>query len=346
MAPSLSNLSCWVISDGRVGIEIQAAGLARAIGLAPEIKRLKARSPWGLVPPRLWRDPLQHLDPEGDSLAPPWPDVLVGCGRLAVAPSTAVRRAAAGGTFTIQIQAPKVPLDRFDLVVVPRHDRVTGSNVITTLGSMHGFHAEDLAEAAERLPPAYAALPQPRVAVMLGGRSRVHKITVDDARRLAGHLVAWSREQGASLMVTASRRTERSTLALLRQELAGYPAVFWTGEGENPYQGLLGLADRFVVTADSVNLVTEAACTGKPISVAPVKGGTRKFSRFHAAMVEAGITRPLSDAMADWIYEPLHETERVAAEIRQRLEARFPQEAQKAAPPAPSSNVDLSRRAG
>ncbi len=345
----LSKLSCWVVSDGRVGIEIQAAGLARAIGLDPVIKQLKARSPWGLMPPRLWLDPLKHLHPAGDALAPPWPDVLVGCGRLAVAPSTAVRRAAAGKTFTVQIQAPKVPLDRFDLVVVPRHDRIAGGNVINTLGSMHDFDPKAIAEAASRLPAAYEALPRPRVAVMLGGRSRVHRIRLEDARRLAGHLKAWARDQGAGLMVTASRRTERETLAMLRQELAGWSAVFWTGGDGNPYHGLLGLADRFVVTADSVNMVTEAASTGRPINIAPVTGGTRKFTRFHDAMAEAGITRPLGDTIENWDYVPLRETARVAAEIRQRLAAHAPQGTAEAAPApaeeARSSSVDLSRRA-
>lgn len=343
---ALSHLSCWVVSDGRVGIEIQAAGLARAIGLDPQIKRLKARSPWGMIPPRLWLDPLRHLHPAGDSLAPPWPDVLVGCGRLAVAPSTAVRKAAAGRTFTVQIQAPKVPLERFDLVVVPRHDRVEGANVIPTLGSMHGFEPAALAEAATRLPPAYAALPRPRVAVMLGGRSRVHRVTQKDTRKLAAHLVAWARDHGAGLMVTASRRTERRTLALLHEALAGWPAVFWNREGENPYRGLLGLADRFVVTADSVNMATEAAATGKPISVAPVTGGTPKFRQFHAAMAEAGITRPLTDDLADWGYAPLRETERVAAEVRERLLERLSAPTAEASGGPASGAVDLARRAG
>ena len=341
----LAKLSCWVVSDGRVGIEIQAAGLARAVGLDPEIKRLKARGQWGLIPPRFWRDPLRHLHPDGDLLAPPWPDVLVGCGRLAVAPSTAVRRAAGGKTFTVQIQAPKVPLDRFDLIVVPRHDRVEGPNVIATLGSMHGHDRESLGKAAALLPEAYRALPQPRIAVMLGGRSRVHSITRDNAQTLAAHLKAWARDRGAGLMITASRRTEPQTLALLRQELSGLPAVFWDGGEDNPYQGLLGLADHFVVTADSVNMVTEAAGTGRPISIAPVRGGTAKFKRFHDAMAEAGITRPLSDEMASWNYEPLAETVRVAGEIRQKLLARHGDALGSNTDEAPSIAIDLSRRA-
>ena len=51
------------------------------------------------------------------------------------------------------------------------------------------------------------------------------------------------------------------------------PHYLWDGEGENPYFGLLGLADFLVVTCDSVNMVSEAASTGKPVYVADLPGG-------------------------------------------------------------------------
>ena len=41
----------------------------------------------------------------------------------------------------------------------------------------------------------------------------------------------------------------------------------WDGRGENPYLALLALADAIVVTADSYNMVGEAAATGAPILV-------------------------------------------------------------------------------
>ena len=104
--------------------------------------------------------------------------------------------------------------------------------------------------------------------------------------------------------------------------VAGLPAVFWAGEGENPYHGLLGLADHFVVTADSVNMACEAAFTGKPVHIAEITGGTPKFRRFHRAMREAGVTRPFEGVLGRWSYEPLNETVSVAAEIRRRMPAR------------------------
>jgi len=312
-------LTCWVVSDGRAGIEIQCRGLAEAIGLQPVVKRIKARAPWRWLPPAFWFDPLRRLAPSGDRMQPPWPDLLIGTGRLAVAPNLAVRRASRGGTFTVQIQDPKVALDHFDVVIAPEHDRLSGPNVIATRGSLHGITEARLAAAAAEWQAGIVQLPRPRVTVLIGGDSRTHRMTRQHAERLAAGLAALAREQGAGLLVTPSRRTGDATLAIVRAALAGLPAVIWDGSGANPYLGYLALADAFVVTGDSVNMICEAAYTGKPIHLAEIGGGTDKFERFHESMARAGIVRPFAGRVEQWRYAPLRETEAVAAELRRRL---------------------------
>ena len=212
-----------------------------------------------------------------------------------------------------------MPLDRFDIVIAPRHDGLKGPNVITTLGSLHGLTDAKLKDAAETFGPSIAKLPHPRVAVMLGGDSRVHRMTRHNAESIAAGLAAVARDQGAGLLVTSSRRTGVETLAIVREALAGLPVEIWDGGGANPYLGYLALADAFVVTADSVNMICEAAFTGKPIYIAEVSGGTGKFKRFHAAMQEAGITRPFAGRLESWNYPALRETAKVAAEVGRRL---------------------------
>ncbi len=315
---------CWVLSDGRAGNETQCRGLARALGFEPIVKRLKIRAPWRWLPPNLWLNPLVAVDPSGDRLAPPWPDVAIGTGRRAVGPNAAIRRASRGRTFTVQIQDPKVAPSAFDAVVAPAHDGLEGANVITTRGSLNSLTRERLAEAAARFAPGLAALPRPLVAVLVGGDSRVHRLTADLTRRLARDLVRMARDRGAGLLVTPSRRTGPENLAILREALAGLPAEIWDGSGDNPYLGYLALADAFVITADSVNMTCEAAFTGKPIHIAEVAGGTAKFARFHATMRAAGITRPFDGGLESWSYPPMNETAEVAAEIRRRLIERDP----------------------
>jgi mitochondrial fission protein ELM1 len=174
--PKTSN-RCWVLSDGKAGGEAQSLGLAEALGLAPEIKRIEVRAPWRWLPPAVWPNSLWTLAPGGARLAPPWPAILIACGRLTAAPALAVRRASCGASFAIQIQDAKIAPRRFDLVVVPQHDRLRGANVVTTRGALNRVTPRRLAGAAARLAPQLAHLPRPRVAVLIGGTGKAHRMT-------------------------------------------------------------------------------------------------------------------------------------------------------------------------
>ena len=116
----MSEKTCWVVTEGKAGMENQALGLAEAIGYPVSVKRLNVRQPWRSLPSALWFRPFSALASSGDTLEPPWPDLLIGCGRLSIPLSIAVRRASGGKPYTVQMQHPRVALSNFDLVVPPR----------------------------------------------------------------------------------------------------------------------------------------------------------------------------------------------------------------------------------
>jgi len=312
----------WVLSDGKPGMENQCLGLAEALGRLgtddATIKRIRPRFPWSVLPPHLWIATLAGLD--GDALAPPWPDILIATGRQTVAPALAIRKASGGNTFCVQIQNPVAGRDRFDLLAIPRHDQVDGANVIVTDGALHRIVPDRLAAEADRFRPVLAALPRPLVAVLFGGSNGQYKMTEAVTAKLAGDLTALCRDHGAGLAVTASRRTGEANENRLRDALDGPACWFWDGASDNPYFGLLGLADAIVVTADSVSMVSEACATGKPVYVIGLDGGSAKFARFHEHLRAAGITRPFDGDLDTWTYPPMDDTARVAAEVMRRLE--------------------------
>ena len=308
----------WAIHDGKIGMANQATGLAEALNWPFIEKRLTIRSPWSHLTPALWFCPLRAVDPKGDLLAPPWPDILIGCGRNTVALARAIKRQSGGKTFWVQIQDPRFARAEVDLVVAPQHDPARGSNVFPTLGAVHRVTPAKLSDAAKRFTSVFAPLRRPLVAVLIGGDNAVYRLTesrfaalCDDLAKLAG--------QGFGLAITPSRRTAEERLAMLHEKLKDLPAFIWDGSGDNPYFGMLGTADAIIVTADSVSMVSEAAATGKPVYIVELEGGSPKFARFHQAMREAGMTRAFTGAIESWRYEPLDDTARAAAEIRRRV---------------------------
>lgn len=320
-ASVMAEARVWAVHDGKIGMANQVIGLAEATGLAFVEKRLAIRSPWRHLAPAFWIHPLDAPGPQGDRLEPPWPELVIACGRLTIAPALAAKRASGGRIFWVQIQDPRYARHAVDLMVVPGHDPARGANVFATLGAVHRVTPARLAEGARRVAAQLADLPRPLVAVLVGGSNRVFRMTDRRFAHFVDQLAALAR-QGFGIAVTPSRRTGASHERLLRERLAGRGYI-WDGVGENPYFGLLGLADALVVTADSVSMVSEAAATGKPVHVVDLEGGSAKFARFHQAMREAGVTRPFTGVIEHWCYVPPDDTARAAAEIRRRLESRF-----------------------
>jgi uncharacterized protein len=300
----------------------QALGLAEATGLPFIEKPLAIRRPWAWLPPQLWMAPLRAAMAEGIPLRPPWPDLVIGCGRNAAMPALAIRRASRGRTLAVQIQDPRVGRDEFDMLVVPEHDRLRGERVIVTRGAIHRVTAARL-DAERRRFPALEGLPRPIIGALIGGSNRTYHLDLRCLGEITAAVAAAVRQTGGSVVLTPSRRTGPAGLTLLRERLSGLPAAIWDGSGENPYFAYLAVADTFLVTADSVSMVSEAAATGKPVHILELKGGDAKFARFHAAMREAGITRPFTGRIERWSYIPPDDTARAGAGLREFVLARL-----------------------
>lgn len=315
-------LRSWVLTDGKQGMESQCLGLMEALDLAPDILRIAPRFPWSILPPQLWLAPLSAPGPAGDRLNPPWPDLLVSTGRQTVAPALAIKRRQGDRMVAVQLQNPTVGIERFDLVITPAHDGLSGANVLSTVGALHRVTADRLHAEAARFADRYASLPRPLVAVLLGGDNRQYSMTAAAAERLGALLAEAAKAHGAGLAITPSRRTGVANLARILQKLDGCPADVWDGAGDNPYFAMLGLADFIVVTGDSVNMVSEACATGKPVHVFHLEGGSAKFSRFHALCESSGFTRPFEGRLETWRYEPPDDMAKAAAAVRRLVAKR------------------------
>lgn len=303
-------------------MENQCLGLAEALGLQPIVKRVKLRSPWRQLSPFLRHGLGYAHSRKGDPIAPPWPDLLIATGRASIPASLYARRAsrAAGGkgTFTVQLQNPVIDPSRFDLVVVPRHDTLSAPNVMTTRGALHRVSAAMLKSEGEKLKTKIAHLPHPRVAVLIGGSNAVYQLTPHEMKPLAEQLAQLPAMLGGSLMVTPSRRTGEANMVLLREALKDVPAYIWDGQGDNPYYGMLELADSIIVTCDSVNMVSEACTTGKPVYVIDLPGGSDKFRRFHQSLRDDGLARVFKGTLQPYTYQPLNDVQLVANRIKEQ----------------------------
>lgn len=308
--------TCWVISDGAAGNEHQCLALARALGLEPRILRLRIAGPWSWLSPRLtWLAGSAMRLESSEPIRTPWPDIAIGCGRTAALLTRCLRKWSDGRCFTVQILDPRVSPGWFGAVIAPRHDQLTGDNVISTLGALNAIDDAWLEQARQRFPT-LEALPAPRTAVLIGGPHKSQPLDATYLDSLLRSLGSLHAQSGGSFLVSTSRRTPVEMRIALREWFTRWPGVFWAdrSDGENSYPGMLGWADRFVVSADSVNMISEACATGKPVHAFAASPMTGKLAMFHETLRNEGHLTAL-DANASPAGKPLRELN----DVRQRV---------------------------
>jgi mitochondrial fission protein ELM1 len=316
--------ACWVVTDGAAGNENQALALAAALGFAPRVLRATLRGPWRLLAPDGPRDFRTAIDASlRAQFAPPWPDLVIGCGRAAALVTRALRRQSAGGTCAVQILDPRRHRDDFDALIVPAHDGLAGANVITCVGALNAIDDAWL-ERARAAFPALGDLPRPRTAILVGGPVRGFPLDRGYLDGMLSCLQDRHAREGGSFLVTCSRRTPPSVAAMLAAFFATYPGLFRRHDDPppNPYAGLIGWADGIVVTPDSANLLSEACATGVPALAYRPASVPGKLGLLAADLIREGRLHPLEGNATATRSQPLRELGKVADAVQQLLQAR------------------------
>jgi mitochondrial fission protein ELM1 len=270
----------WVLADDKLGHTTQSVGLAEAVGWPHVTKELHFKGFNRIVSNRLLGATLVTLDQRRSApLVPPWPDLVIATGRRTVPVARWIGVQNEGRTRLVQLGRKGADCaEHFDLSVtcshfsMPQHPRR-----VETLAPLTSINDRRLQAAAERWKGLFEAQPHPRVALLVGGTSAMHRLDTETAARMGREVAGWVRAAGGSLFVVTSPRTGSSACAALRAavEPAGRFYEWRRGDPANPYLGCLALADALVVTGDSESMLAEAAATSAPLYIYPLPERSR-----------------------------------------------------------------------
>lgn len=318
MQPRKAQKICWTITDNFPGMKSQVMGLADAIGLPAIHKTCKRRWPWGWIS-FSWSDPLTQLTSDSDPLTPPWPDLVISCGRRSAPLALAIKKQNKGKTFCVHIQNPLQDLNSFDLIVAPEHDHLKGPNVVTTKGAIHKITPQKLDEGIKAHGSLFQDLPRPYSTVLLGGSTNRYTMSREALEDLIQKIILIRDTTQSSVLVTPSFRTPFREV--LKAALEKEPHIYLADiETLNPYFAMLGMADFIFVTDDSVNMVCEACFTGKPVYILPLlHHRDTKPKKFIQKLVEEGIVRPFEGSINIWTYTPFNDTAKIAALVQKMM---------------------------
>ena len=223
--------------------------------------------------------------------------------------------------FLVSILDPGRNYRDFDLIFVPSHNPYPKlPSIQTTTGLINHITPELLSNT--HIPHLMRDLvlvkPDPAssagcgvVAVLIGGRHVGGNFTIGDALRL-GKIINTLKY---SAIITTSRRTEKDATDMLKDAIR-VPHIFFDynndGLAANPYPALLGLADKIIVTADSVRMCSEAASSGRQVFIFTPEETHFSYLSLRDNFIRAGAALPIEQINSSKPTILLNEAKRVA----------------------------------
>ena len=274
-SPDAAAPRVWLVLGDKRGDNAQVEVLADALGWPCERRHIALKAEWVVGKPRVEAS-LHHLDAShSDPLEPPWPDLILTIGRRPSMAALWVKAQSGGRTRVVLVGKPAGRLELFDLVIASAEAQLPPVPTVfkTTLPLMRVAERE-VAAAADAWRERLGALPRPLVAFLIGGPTSPFVYDTSWMHRL----VALARKvsaQGGTPYFTTSRRTPPAFVEALEHALPPGTHLFRfrPDSAENPYRALLGLADGFVVTGDSISMMVEVVRLRRPLAIVPVPTG-------------------------------------------------------------------------
>ena len=224
-------------------------------------------------------------------------DVVLSCG----ASLSSLNRILAYnlGAKSFVIQKPNLGLRKFDLVVLPSHDKAPNlKNIVRIKGSLSFFSEREIEESQEKIKEICKDIKEvlPKIGIFIGGaldKNFNKKSSLEFLRSLReiGLRNSWQ------LFITTSRRTPSFLEEFLEKEFKDIGLLIIANKKNYPFVslGIIGLCDVVLVSSDSVSMITEAA-SSKPTLVFDAFGvKKKKHQRFLRALSSEGYVRLIDE---------------------------------------------------
>ncbi|MFH0826388.1 MAG: ELM1/GtrOC1 family putative glycosyltransferase [Candidatus Omnitrophota bacterium] len=258
-----------------------------------------------------------------DSLSRINPDIIISCGS-SVAPVNYILSRQNLARSVVVMHPALSGTRRFDLVIIPGHDRpARKKNILVTEGALNLIDEEYLEGCVSRIEPLLRrpndkpqeASGRLMIGLLIGGDSKEFRLRPHILRRVSASIKEASQKLDADILVTTSRRTSKEGEAVVKGEFAQEPRCKFlviANEKNIPdcLGGILGLSQVVVCSPESFSMISEAISSKKYVFVFDERGLRQKQQRYLEHFARAGYiylskTQDLAQRIQDvWTNRP------------------------------------------
>lgn len=319
-----------ILGDERPGTVSQSIALAQELEIPYEIVDLKYNK-LAKIPNIFFSQSLMRLDKKSRQLVEKiqdFPKLIISAGRKSATIANYLKSKSQGQSKIIQIMNPNMDLRKFDSVILPYHDGIFCDklpNIINIIGAITKIDEEKILQEKEKFAAWFETNRSCKIALMLGGSSKKTNFTPQDAINLGKIVSQIVKNMNAKLFVLNSPRSGASLTQNLLSNLDCDHEIFdWEKlQGQNPYLASLAIADFFIITGDSVSMISQCCSTGKPVYIFDeAEISSKKHRKFHQNLLKENYIKKLdlrTKILENFHPKKLEETKRVAEIIKKNV---------------------------
>jgi len=170
------------------------------------------------------------------------------------------------GAKSIIVLKPNLPVDKFDLVITPEHDRLKAENVVNIKGAMS--LPVDTKQESRELFKHFSLSSRKKVSLFVGGPIVNKHDFNKNIKILIEKLKDFAANNDFGILVTTSRRTTAYAENLIEEEFGGFKnteAVIIANKKNYPFilGGFLSVSSLVFVTSDSISMISESLGAGR-----------------------------------------------------------------------------------
>ena len=307
---NLKGLKCWLVHSGNAGDAVQCEGIAEKLGLDYETITVTNDT--------IIKKFISFFKPKKIIEKEVFPEIIIASGHKSIKTVKNILNIN-NNIYSIYLKNPGKYIDIFNFVWAPLHDNLNGNNIFSTLTSPNKLKKYLI---SDNYPNFINNYKKPIIGVLIGGTSKHFNFGKKEVNKLCISLKKIKEKYSASLIITCSRRTDNKTKNFIANYFNGEDNWVWNGQNDNPYEDILNNSNFFIVTSDSVNMISEASSTGKPIYVYKlpkknirIKSIPKKLVIFFKELENKNIIRWFDGNLEEWEYKAINPTQEIANKI-------------------------------
>ena len=279
-----------ILADERVGTYSQAVALAKESGLNYEIIFLEYNF-LKSIPNLFFSQSLIRLKKASIEKLKSLdyaPKYIISAGRKSAPIALFLKKNHNFLPKIIQIMRPEINLHKFDFIILPEHDNPRSpypKNLILSIGALTKIEQNN----NQKFIDQFQNFQKPIIALLIGGSSKKTEFSLKSAEELINQTLLIKKNMNATLIIVNSRRTDLAINNFIKKIDEKNCIFFDYNETKenNPFASILSFADFFIISGDSVSMISECCSTGKSVFIFDNKKiSSKKHRKFHKILIE------------------------------------------------------------